>query len=104
MPGRTGGKLLREATEKAFLFERSATLLYVCVDGLRQRKMRKQRDNVGEGLMKRQTVDARGFCVAAMQAIEHCVRRFMCDDVMRQRSEYPVGPGRSVGAAEISEQ
>jgi hypothetical protein len=102
-PCGAGGELACKPAQQTGAFE-SAVLLDMREYGLGQRKMREQRHDIGEGLVKCETVQAGRFRVAAVQTVEYGMGRFMRDDVVGKCCEYPVGAGRGIGAAEISEQ
>jgi hypothetical protein len=68
----------------------------------------KQRDDVGERLVKRQHVGIGRFLVARMQTVEQGMCRFMRHDVMRHGAEHvrvrQSRSGVTAGGIEIAEQ
>ena len=104
MAGRACSKLLGEAAEQADAVKCPAFVLNMRKHRLGQREMREQRDNIGKGFVERETVNAGRLRIAPMQPVEHRMGRFMRDDIVRQRGEYPARTGGCMGAAKISEQ
>ena len=60
--------------------------------GFRNAEMLKQRNDVGEGLVKRQHIRIGGFLIAAVEAIEQRMCGFVRDDIVGDGAEDTATP------------
>lgn len=101
-------ELARQPGQPGAFRESAAARFQLAGDDFRQGEMHHQRDDVGERLVEGQAVDAGGFDVAPVQAVEDRVGGFVGDDVVGQRGEHPaarqVHPRIAQRGLEVAEQ
>ena len=72
------------SSRKSIVPEIPACSGYLVTQNLRVGEVLKQRDEIGEGLVKGQHVTVVGFEKVALHAVENGMRGFVRDDVVRQ--------------------
>lgn len=99
-----GSELAREAAQKRPTVQPTTLLRDLRPDGFLDREMREERDDVGEGFMEGEAVDAGGFGKPPVKPVQDRVRHLVNDDVVRQGGKDPACSYLFGGGLKVAEE